>query len=481
VREFADWKEYQEETAGFFRRQGCTAEVEARVQGVRAEHRIDVYVSFLRHGIKCNWVIECKLWNSRVPKEKVLALKSIVEDVGADRGLIISEEGFQPGAYDAARGTNITLVASIDEFERTASTLANEIKLIRSSEIEGPIFSVFNFPGHDQPHTLLKHGDKVLVGNWQTGNVAVVDPETRTIERIIELDKYEAIFHATNQREIRSYQPGSMAIADGKLFLGQVFSEFLLSIDLDTHAVVKRLTLPGGGEGQVTASPDGRHIYFSSNRVEQFFIVDSATYEFEAVSYPGKGRGSMSILTHPHKPLLYIGIQRGGAKNGKSYFGGNSFLAIYDLNARKYVGTVYLAEIINGRSDDSAPICISYDEVRNQIYVGMFQSMKGIYKIDGDTNEIVGNISFAPNSHNRHFTWVDPLAQTFYKDFILSVNRNNYELAILRKDSEAVIDTIFLGEAPNGPRDLVVVKKEAIISYPARNSLIFVDLDKIAL
>lgn len=164
--------------------------------------------------------------------------------------------------------------------------------------------------------------------------------------------------------------------------------------------------------------------------------------------------------------------------NGKSYFGGNSFLAIYDLSAGKYIGTVYLAEITNERSDDSTPICISFDEESNQIYVGMFQSLKGIYKIDAETNEIVGNISFVPNNHNKHFAWVDPLAQAFDGDLLLSVNRNNCELAILRRETDALLKAIFLGDAPNGPRDLVIMDNEAVISYPRRNSLIFVDLDK---
>ena len=36
------WQLLQEETAHFFRALGCDARVEVRVQGVRAEHKIDV-------------------------------------------------------------------------------------------------------------------------------------------------------------------------------------------------------------------------------------------------------------------------------------------------------------------------------------------------------------------------------------------------------------------------------------------------------
>ncbi|MFB3104579.1 MAG: restriction endonuclease, partial [Pseudomonadales bacterium] len=47
--------------------------------------------------------------NSAVPKEKVLVLRSVVEDVGADRGILISAAGFQSGAVRACEKTNITL------------------------------------------------------------------------------------------------------------------------------------------------------------------------------------------------------------------------------------------------------------------------------------------------------------------------------------------------------------------------------------
>jgi len=478
---YKDWREYQEKTASFFRKQGCIAEVDAKVKGARATHNIDVYVSFSNHSINCNWVIECKLWKKRVPKEKVLALKTIVDDIGADKGIILSEEGFQKGAYDAARQSNITLVTSLEEFERTAKTISKSIKLrlnVNQAENEPPIFE---FPNKDQPHTLLMQEGRLFVGNWQTGNISIIDPQNRTIESIIELDNYEALSSSTKTsktREIRRYQPGNMAIADGRLFLGQVFSDFILAIDIATKSIVKRLVLLGGGEGSIASSSDGRNVYFASNKENCFFIIDSATYEYERVPYPAGGRGSMSILIHPHKPYLYIGIQRGGTLNGKSYPGGNSFLAVYNLSNRRYIKNIYLADIKDNRSDDSTPACLLYDGNR-YIYVGMFQSNKGIYKIDEETLEIVQNIHFEPNKYNKYFDWVDPLSLTLYKDFVVSLNRNNCELALIDKRAGKISRSIYLGEAPNGPRDVVVYANEAIVSYPEKHGLIFIDLENI--
>ena len=68
---FTDWRHYQNAVAEFFRRQGCDAVVDAPVTGVRATHNVDVFVTFMRNGVVCKWIVECKLWNARIAKEKV--------------------------------------------------------------------------------------------------------------------------------------------------------------------------------------------------------------------------------------------------------------------------------------------------------------------------------------------------------------------------------------------------------------------------
>ncbi len=186
-----------------------------------------------------------------MPKEKVLALKAIVEDVGADRGIIITEKGYQPGAYDVARGSNVTLVTSLEEFERTAETATSHIKLVESVEDSTHPTTLLKFPSGDNPHTLLNGGQAVFVGNWGSGNISVVDIATKSITKVISLDNYEIVSPVTGNKEIRQYPPGSMAIADGKLFVGQVFSDFILVIDIDTQAIIKRIPIAGGGEGQL--------------------------------------------------------------------------------------------------------------------------------------------------------------------------------------------------------------------------------------
>jgi len=292
------------------------------------------------------------------------------------------------------------------------------------------------------------------------------------------LDKYKTAFGTSEKPAIGQYPPGDMACAGGNLFVGQVFSEFVLVIDIDTQSIIKRISIPGGGEGTIAASQDGRYVYFASNRVNRLFVIDSATFEYEGIDYPTGGRGSLCILPHPSKPLLYVGIQRGGNLNGISYFGGNCFLATYDLAARQYVSNLYLAEVENGRSDDASASCLAYDAENGSLFVGMFQSHRGICRINESGQEVLANFRFARGAHNKHFPWVDPLSRAVYRDKLISVNRNNCELVVLNMLSGQVENAVFLGDAPNGPRSVVVVDDVAIISYPARQGLIFHSLSQ---
>ena len=106
-----DWKGYQEETADFFRRLGLDAQTDVTMAGVRTTHNVDVLVKSHHVGFDITWVIECKHWKSRVSKLHVLALREIVSDLGADRGILLSESGFQSGAEEAATLTTVQVTS----------------------------------------------------------------------------------------------------------------------------------------------------------------------------------------------------------------------------------------------------------------------------------------------------------------------------------------------------------------------------------
>jgi len=124
----ATWQEYQEEVAEFFRSVGAETKVNHVIQGVRTTHAIDVFVKLHYVGFDVVWIVECKHWNSKVTKLHVLALREIVSDIGADRGIFLCEAGFQSGAVEAATLTNVH-VKSLADLRGTASADINAMRL----------------------------------------------------------------------------------------------------------------------------------------------------------------------------------------------------------------------------------------------------------------------------------------------------------------------------------------------------------------
>ena len=112
------WRDYQQKAAEFFCRLGLTATVGQKLEGARGVHVVDVYVEGELHNIPFKWIIECKSWKTNVTKEKVMAFAAIVQDLGVDRGILLSETGFQCGAVRAAHKTNIML-SSLEDLSIT--------------------------------------------------------------------------------------------------------------------------------------------------------------------------------------------------------------------------------------------------------------------------------------------------------------------------------------------------------------------------
>lgn len=120
-----DWKEYQEEAATFFRSLGLSADTDVRLTGVRTSHDVDVVVRSRHVGFEILWLVECKFWKTPVTKLHVLGLREIVQDLGADRGIALSESGFQSGANEAANLTNIQLTSLASLRETTKHDISS--------------------------------------------------------------------------------------------------------------------------------------------------------------------------------------------------------------------------------------------------------------------------------------------------------------------------------------------------------------------
>lgn len=122
-----EWYKFQEEIKEHFISIGADAETNVTLQGVRTPHDIDVVVKTKFLGDDITWIIEAKCWNTKVPKEKVLALRTIADDLGVDRGFIISKSGFQSGAIEAAKSTNIKLKTFEELKEETVAFVEHKI------------------------------------------------------------------------------------------------------------------------------------------------------------------------------------------------------------------------------------------------------------------------------------------------------------------------------------------------------------------
>lgn len=126
-----DWKGYQEEAADFFRSLGLSAETDVKLKGVRTKHDIDVMVRSKHVGFEVLWLVECKHWKTPVSKLHVLGLREIVSDLGADRGIILCEAGFQSGAIEAANLTNV----QVTSLAALASDTRKDVSAMRLREL----------------------------------------------------------------------------------------------------------------------------------------------------------------------------------------------------------------------------------------------------------------------------------------------------------------------------------------------------------
>jgi len=103
-----DWKNLQDLVCKYLNESGYNAETAKTIELVRGKVVVDVCATSDNELIKM-FVCECKHWNTRVPKEKVHAFRTVVADSGASVGILISKSGFQQGAIEAACCSNVLL------------------------------------------------------------------------------------------------------------------------------------------------------------------------------------------------------------------------------------------------------------------------------------------------------------------------------------------------------------------------------------
>ncbi|MDA9555094.1 restriction endonuclease [Pelobium sp.] len=122
-----NWYDFQESIRSYFLTLGCEAKTNVSIHGVRTKHDIDIFITSKFLGIEIKWIIEAKKWKTKVSKLHVLALRQIVDDIGADKGFIIADSGFQKGAIESTKNTNIYLLTFQQLIEFSKNIIHKEI------------------------------------------------------------------------------------------------------------------------------------------------------------------------------------------------------------------------------------------------------------------------------------------------------------------------------------------------------------------
>jgi restriction system protein len=105
-----DWRDLQQQVARIFQESGLEAEVEKEIVTVRGGTTVDVFARDLGQLQPITYLCECKHWQTPVRRGEVNAFLTTIAGYGANCGLIVSSGGFQSGAYEAAKNTNIRLL-----------------------------------------------------------------------------------------------------------------------------------------------------------------------------------------------------------------------------------------------------------------------------------------------------------------------------------------------------------------------------------
>jgi restriction system protein len=110
VEELPDWRGLQEGVARILSECGFSVEIEKVIESARGTVELDVYAEEIVRGRKYVIACECKHWKARVPQNVIHGFRTVLGDIGANVGYIISTNGFQSGSFAASELTNVQLV-----------------------------------------------------------------------------------------------------------------------------------------------------------------------------------------------------------------------------------------------------------------------------------------------------------------------------------------------------------------------------------
>jgi hypothetical protein len=105
-----DWKDLEIKTSKIFSDIGCLSSNQVDIETVRGIVNVDVVAEDKSQHPHLKYFCECKYWESEIPQTIIHAFRTVVADSGCHCGFIIAKKGFQAGAFEAIKNSNVYLL-----------------------------------------------------------------------------------------------------------------------------------------------------------------------------------------------------------------------------------------------------------------------------------------------------------------------------------------------------------------------------------
>ena len=139
------WKKFERVLEGIHRlkAQGAKVELDDKILGKRSGsmRQIDISIRFDQGFYDYLTIVECKDYDRKVSIDRVEAFRTVIEDVGAQKGIMVSPKGFQEGAVEVAKAYEIELYTLTEQ-------MSDWTKHVREQVIKFPWIVDFEFD-HD--------------------------------------------------------------------------------------------------------------------------------------------------------------------------------------------------------------------------------------------------------------------------------------------------------------------------------------------
>ncbi|WP_167530900.1 restriction endonuclease [Paraburkholderia agricolaris] len=175
-----------------------------------APRQIDVLIRHKQGLYEHLIVAECKFWNKAVDRATVDSMATTVREVGASRGVIFSNNGFQSGAVTQAKADSIDLFLvrdlTNDEWGAPGKIIDFFLHVISISIGGFSTERTFSLPGSQPTSTRMD----LRLGNAETNSSTPITWPGRSFKTL-----EEGIEHAAKDAAQKVYQPAAFS-ADGK-------------------------------------------------------------------------------------------------------------------------------------------------------------------------------------------------------------------------------------------------------------------------